>query len=46
LVLRGTGDTIVLSPPLIVTETEVDELIVRLTRAMERAAAFAAAARV
>jgi 4-aminobutyrate--pyruvate transaminase len=45
LVLRGRGDMIVISPPLIITESEIDELVAGLSRAMERTAAFAATAR-
>ena len=42
LLLRARGDTIVLSPPLIITEAEVDELLARLGRAMDAAAEVAA----
>ena len=44
LILRGRGDTIAISPPLIITETEVDEMVARLTRALDKAATFAGVA--
>ena len=34
-----TGDVVAVCPPLIITETEIDDLFDRLTRAFERAAA-------
>ncbi len=35
LVLRATGDTMLLSPPLIMTTTQIDELIDKTKRALE-----------
>ena len=35
LFIRSVGDSVVLAPPLIITEAEVDELIERLSRALQ-----------
>jgi 4-aminobutyrate--pyruvate transaminase len=35
LFIRCVGDSVVLAPPLIITESEVDELIERLSRALQ-----------
>ena len=40
LIARQMGDAIALSPPLVITEAEVDDLLARLARALDRAAAL------
>jgi putrescine aminotransferase len=35
LVLRAVGDTVVASPPLVITHAEVDELIEKLGRTLD-----------
>jgi 4-aminobutyrate---pyruvate transaminase len=40
LLMRGRGELLVMSPPLIITETEIDELLARLGRALDDTAAF------
>ena len=35
LILRAMGDTLALSPPLIITEAEIDEMLERLGRALD-----------
>jgi 4-aminobutyrate--pyruvate transaminase len=37
LITRALGDTMALAPPLVITEAEIDELIARLTRALDAA---------
>lgn len=39
LIVRAIGDTIALCPPLIITEAEVDELVMRLERTLDKTAA-------
>jgi 4-aminobutyrate--pyruvate transaminase len=39
LFVRAVGDTIVMAPPLIITEAEVDELIFRLGQSLQKALA-------
>jgi 4-aminobutyrate--pyruvate transaminase len=36
LIVRAIGDTVALSPPLIITSAEVDDLLVRLERGLEK----------
>ena len=36
LFVRAVGDTIVLAPPLIITEAEVDDLILRLSESLQQ----------
>ena len=43
ILLRPVGNCIVMAPPLIITETEIDELIHRLTKALDAVRAEAAA---
>jgi beta-alanine--pyruvate transaminase len=38
LLIRLTGDTIALSPPLIITEAQIDEIISGLSAALKRLA--------
>jgi beta-alanine--pyruvate transaminase len=38
VLIRTTGDTIALSPPLIISEAQIDELVGRVRRAIERTA--------
>jgi beta-alanine--pyruvate transaminase len=38
VLIRTTGDTIALSPPLIISEAQIDELAGRVRRAIERTA--------
>ncbi|HVC59896.1 MAG TPA: aspartate aminotransferase family protein [Acetobacteraceae bacterium] len=38
LLMRGRGELLVLSPPLIITEAEIDELLARLGRALDATA--------
>ena len=45
LILRNLADTIALCPPLIITEAEVDEMIDKLTRALDRTEAWVSAGR-
>jgi 4-aminobutyrate--pyruvate transaminase len=40
LIVRNLGDTIALCPPLIISESEIDELADKLTRALDRAEAW------
>ncbi len=40
LLLRGRGELLVLSPPLIITDAEIDDLLARLGRALDATAAF------
>lgn len=40
LIARQMSDAIALSPPLVITETEVDDLLARLGRALDKAAAL------
>ena len=40
LLMRGRGEQLVLSPPLIITEAEVDDLLARLGRALDATAAY------
>src|SRR3984885_1898260 len=40
LLMRGRGEMLVLSPPLIITEAEIDDLLARLGRALDETAAF------
>jgi 4-aminobutyrate--pyruvate transaminase len=40
LILRGRGDTLVLSPPLIITDAEIDELLARFARALDETGAM------
>ena len=40
LLMRGRGELLVLSPPLIITDTEIDELLARLGRALDDTAAY------
>lgn len=40
LLMRGRGELLVLSPPLIITQAEIDELLVRLGRALDATAAY------
>jgi 4-aminobutyrate--pyruvate transaminase len=35
LITRFVGDRVAFSPPLIITEAEIDEAVVRITRAMD-----------
>jgi beta-alanine--pyruvate transaminase len=35
LLVRTTGDIIALSPPLIISESQIDELVTRVRRALE-----------
>ena len=39
LIVRAMGDTIALCPPLIITEGEIDEVLARLGRSLDQAAA-------
>jgi 4-aminobutyrate--pyruvate transaminase len=36
LVVRAIGDTVAISPPLIITEAEVDDLLARFGRGLAR----------
>jgi adenosylmethionine-8-amino-7-oxononanoate aminotransferase len=38
--MRGRGEMLVLSPPLIITDVEIDDLLARLSRALDETAAF------
>jgi 4-aminobutyrate---pyruvate transaminase len=38
LIVRQMGDAIALSPPLVITEAEVDDLLAKLSRALDSAA--------
>ena len=38
LMLRGVRDTIVMSPPLIITHTEIDQLVGTIRSALDEAA--------
>ena len=38
LIARQMGDAIALSPPLVITEAEIDDLLARLARALDKAA--------
>jgi 4-aminobutyrate--pyruvate transaminase len=40
LLMRGRGEMLVLSPPLIITDAEIDDLLARLGRALDETAAF------
>jgi 4-aminobutyrate---pyruvate transaminase len=40
LLMRGRGEQLVLSPPLIITDVEVDDLLARLGRALDATADF------
>jgi 4-aminobutyrate--pyruvate transaminase len=40
LLMRGRGEQLVLSPPLIITEAEMEDLLARLGRALDATAAF------
>ncbi len=40
LLMRGRGEMLVLSPPLIITDVEIDDLLARLGRALDETAAF------
>jgi 4-aminobutyrate---pyruvate transaminase len=43
LIARQMGDAIALSPPLVITESEVDDMFARLSRALDKAAKLLAA---
>jgi 4-aminobutyrate--pyruvate transaminase len=43
LILRAIGDTLALCPPLIISEAEIDEVLARLTAALDETAARIAA---
>ena len=43
LIFRAVGDTLALCPPLIVTEADIDEIIARMGRALDRTAEWLAA---
>ena len=38
LIVRAVGDTMVMSPPLIISEAEIDELVSKLRRCLDRSA--------
>ena len=42
LIVRAIGESVAICPPLVITEDELDELFDRLTRALDRAEAWAA----
>jgi 4-aminobutyrate--pyruvate transaminase len=42
LIMRGRGEQLVLSPPLIVTESEIDDMLGRLARALDETETFVA----
>jgi 4-aminobutyrate--pyruvate transaminase len=41
LIVRAIGDSVAICPPLVITDEELDELFDRLTRALDRAEAWA-----
>jgi 4-aminobutyrate---pyruvate transaminase len=43
LIMRGRGEQLVMAPPLIITEAEIDEVLSRLARALDETETFAAA---
>jgi len=43
LIFRAVGDTLALCPPLIVTEADIDEIVARMGRALDRTAEWLAA---
>lgn len=43
LIFRAIGDTLALCPPLIVTEADIDEIVARMGRALDRTAEWLAA---
>ena len=43
LIFRAIGDTLALCPPLIVTEADIDEIVARMGRALDRTADWLAA---
>jgi 4-aminobutyrate---pyruvate transaminase len=42
LIMRGRGEQLVLSPPLIITEAEIDDLLGRLARALDETETYVA----
>jgi 4-aminobutyrate--pyruvate transaminase len=42
LIMRGRGEQLVLSPPLIITESEIDDMLGRLARALDETETFVA----
>jgi 4-aminobutyrate---pyruvate transaminase len=42
LVMRGRGEQLVMAPPLIITEAEIDDLLGRFARALDETATFVA----
>lgn len=42
LIFRAIGDTLALCPPLIVTETDIDEIVLRMGRTLDRLQAWVA----
>ncbi|HET6194163.1 MAG TPA: aspartate aminotransferase family protein [Acetobacteraceae bacterium] len=43
LIMRGRGEQLVLAPPLIITETEIDDMLARLARALDETESYVAA---
>ena len=42
LIMRGRGEQLVMAPPLIITEAEIDDMLGRLARALDETKAFVA----
>jgi 4-aminobutyrate--pyruvate transaminase len=42
LIMRGRGEQLVMAPPLIITEAEIDDMLGRLERALDETEAFVA----
>jgi 4-aminobutyrate--pyruvate transaminase len=42
LIMRGRGEQLVLAPPLIITEAEIDDMLARLARALDETESYAA----
>ena len=42
VVMRGRGEQLVMAPPLIITEAEIDDLLGRFARALDETATFVA----
>ena len=42
LIMRGRGEQLVMAPPLIITEAEIDDMLGRLGRALDETEAFVA----
>ena len=40
--MRGRGEQLVLAPPLIITEAEIDDMLARLARALDETTTYVA----